>query len=244
MGLSRLSEGRAGVASEGGRGGEGRAPVSRESVVQCLRRGASCSHVPRQGGHAKGLEVWQDLASRQPLRRARAGGGGGELTDLGGLVVRPIGPLRPGLAPGAAVQKAGGGGVPSSGRTRDSAAGHSPLSSLHAGCGKPPLAPSGSTSPSPGSPSTLGSPSSPTGASPVPRPPRSQVRSRERAAPQPAAPPNRRARPRPGSSTPSVLLCEQLRLPSDLLRSPSGPPAGACVSVPQARPRPYMLPAC
>ena len=100
-----MSEGRAGVASDGGRGAE--------SVVQCLRRGASCSHVPRQGGHAKGLQVWQDLASRQPLRRARAGGGG-EPTDGGALWLDPSGLCAQAWPRGAAGQKAGGGGVPSS----------------------------------------------------------------------------------------------------------------------------------
>lgn len=85
----------------------------------------------------------------------------------------------------------------------------------HAGCAKPLRAPSGSISPSPGNPWTSESLSSPTGASPVPRPPRSQVME-ERA---PLCPRPLRGSPQPATHpTAGPLLCT--RSPKDGHQAP------------------------
>lgn len=120
-----------------------------------------------------------------------------------------------------------------------------------AGCGKPLRAPGENTSPRPGNPSTWESQSSPMGASPAPPPLASQVTAGKGCAPpgpgcslqtvglgSPRSP-SAKGTPGMGPATtpelsahlPLCSVCEQLRRPSDLPTSPSGPPAGACVSV-------------
>lgn len=111
-----------------------------------------------------------------------------------------------------------------------------------AGCERPLRAPGGNTSPRPGNPSTWGSLSSPTGASPARPPPASQVTAvKGCAAPEPGPhPPSAKGTPGVGPAAapersalpPLCSVCEQPPRPSDLPTSPSGPPAGACVSVP------------
>lgn len=136
-------------------------------------------------------------------------------------------------------------------RTQALLAAHS-SPSLPAGCGKPPLVPSGNISPSLGSPSTLGSLSSPMGASPVPRPPRSHVRSGEGSPParcsvqtaEPGPPHSLWGRGPAQGSQPPFLLC--LQAASSSFRSSDKPirtPSRSMRECPCGhRPCPHKLP--